>query len=123
MIYRPMLILAQGSVSMLQKFVVIFEANLRLSPDCGVSRFDILHTLPPLPYTLFKKRALGEQKFTVLAEFSASTAENSASTADFRPCACREYAMRADIRKWDVRPRVYYIYVCLFGFGSFFFLE
>ena len=78
-----MLILAQGSVSMLQKFVVIFEANLRLSPDCGVSRFDILHTLPPLPYTLFEKRALGEQKFTVLAEFSASTAENSASTGDF----------------------------------------
>ncbi|MBQ2269696.1 MAG: hypothetical protein II338_05590, partial [Bacteroidaceae bacterium] len=57
-------------------------------------------------------------KSAVLADFSASTAENSASTADFRPCACREYAMRADIRKWDVRPRVYYIYVCLFGFGS-----
>ena len=74
---------------MLQKFVVIFEANLRLSPDCGVSRFDILHTLSPLPYTLFKKRALGEQKFTVLAEFSASTAENSASTADFSAMGAR----------------------------------
>ena len=70
---------------MLQKFVVIFEANLRLSPDCGVSRFDILHTLPPLPYTLFEKRALGEQKFTVLAEFSASTADFSAMGA--RCCA------------------------------------
>ena len=74
---------------MLQKFVVIFEANLRLSLDCGVSRFYILHTFPPLPYTLFEKRALGEQKFTVLAEFSASTAENSASTADFSAMGAR----------------------------------
>ena len=35
-------------------------------------------------YTLQEKRALNEQKSAVLVEFSASTAENSTSTADFR---------------------------------------
>ena len=44
-------------------------------------------------YTLFEKRASDDQKFTVLAEFSTSTAENSASTADFSAMGARSRAL------------------------------